>query len=485
MMMRSVRSGLALVLAAGLPVAAQTITPALVAGHPVVGVGFITTIESVAVNNSGQWLIEADTDNPDTTADAVKLRSGALFLHENQTLVGVSPGNLSSFDANSINSAGNCGANMFLRNTGSTSTDSGLFFNNRLILQESAISTAPQFAPNTPYIGFFDAKMNDSNRLFVIASVDDPTIATTVDRALVIVNYNATAGTYTESVLAKEGDTLPGMTVAVADFATTPYSYDFNNNGDAIYYVVSVGGANDAVYRNLTKLAMETDPSPIAGRTWSSLSSSGNSAAINNVGGHAYTGTLSGDTATDRVIIRNGAKFRQEGDAPPGIPGGFTLTSFGTSSIIKMADNGKVLWFGDWNDPDTTRDTALFLDDQVLLQEGVTQVNGLLVLSISSVEDGYAMSPNGRFIVAEVTLTDGVTNRNAALLIDMGETLACYANCDGSTGSPQLTANDFQCFLNKYAAGDTYANCDGSTGIPALTANDFQCFLNKYAAGCS
>jgi subtilisin-like proprotein convertase family protein len=61
----------------------------------------------------------------------------------------------------------------------------------------------------------------------------------------------------------------------------------------------------------------------------------------------------------------------------------------------------------------------------------------------------------------------------------------CYANCDGSTGSPLLTANDFQCFLNKYAGGDTYANCDGSTGNPLLTANDFQCFLNKYAGGCS
>jgi hypothetical protein len=61
----------------------------------------------------------------------------------------------------------------------------------------------------------------------------------------------------------------------------------------------------------------------------------------------------------------------------------------------------------------------------------------------------------------------------------------CYANCDGSTGNPLLTANDFQCFLNKYASGDTYANCDGSTGNPLLTANDFQCFLNKYAGGCT
>jgi hypothetical protein len=61
----------------------------------------------------------------------------------------------------------------------------------------------------------------------------------------------------------------------------------------------------------------------------------------------------------------------------------------------------------------------------------------------------------------------------------------CYANCDGSTTAPILNANDFQCFLNLYAAGDSYANCDGSTAPPMLNANDFQCFLNAYAAGCS
>lgn len=62
---------------------------------------------------------------------------------------------------------------------------------------------------------------------------------------------------------------------------------------------------------------------------------------------------------------------------------------------------------------------------------------------------------------------------------------SCYANCDGSTGTPQLTANDFQCFVNSFAAGSAYANCDGSTGTPALTANDFQCFVNTFAGGCT
>ena len=62
---------------------------------------------------------------------------------------------------------------------------------------------------------------------------------------------------------------------------------------------------------------------------------------------------------------------------------------------------------------------------------------------------------------------------------------ACYANCDGSTGTPVLTANDFQCFADAYASGSSTANCDGSTGTPTLTANDFQCFANAFAAGCS
>lgn len=61
----------------------------------------------------------------------------------------------------------------------------------------------------------------------------------------------------------------------------------------------------------------------------------------------------------------------------------------------------------------------------------------------------------------------------------------CRANCDGSTQTPVLTPNDFQCFLNSYAFGLSAANCDGSTAIPALTPNDFLCFINGYATGCS
>lgn len=63
-------------------------------------------------------------------------------------------------------------------------------------------------------------------------------------------------------------------------------------------------------------------------------------------------------------------------------------------------------------------------------------------------------------------------------------TAACYANCDGSTAAPVLNVQDFGCFLNAFASGQSYANCDNSSIPPVLNVGDFTCFLNAFAAGC-
>jgi hypothetical protein len=76
------------------------------------------------------------------------------------------------------------------------------------------------------------------------------------------------------------------------------------------------------------------------------------------------------------------------------------------------------------------------------------------------------------------TWTTGIIDL-PAFRIEVAGSGSCYADCDGIGG---LTANDFQCFLNAYVAGQSSADCDGVGG---LTANDFQCFLNAYVAGCS
>jgi hypothetical protein len=175
------------------------------------------------------------------------------------------------------------------------------------------------------------------------------------------------------------------------------------------------------VFINSTLIAQEGSPSPIAARNWLTLTSS--RLDMNNSGDHVYTGTLDAtNTTNDLVIIKNGAKFIQEGDTLASIGGVFTFTSFGTGAV-QIDDSGNVLWFGDWNDANTAIDTGLFLNQQLLVQEGVTQVNGDTIFSIASGESNFAMSENGQWIIFECILTPagGGTNYDAAVLIQVPE----------------------------------------------------------------
>jgi hypothetical protein len=131
----------------------------------------------------------------------------------------------------------------------------------------------------------------------------------------------------------------------------------------------AVTATDHAIYRDGLLLAQEGSASPVVGRNWSSLSLS--KVALNNCGETVFSGSLDGDSASNSLVVKNGTKFVQEGDSMADIAP-FTLTSFG-SGPVHLGENGNVLWYGDWNDPDTSRDTGLFLNDQLVVQEGVTQ----------------------------------------------------------------------------------------------------------------
>jgi murein tripeptide amidase MpaA len=92
--------------------------------------------------------------------------------------------------------------------------------------------------------------------------------------------------------------------------------------------------------------------------------------------------------------------------------------------------------------------------------------------------------PGTDFVFPPTSITPTCEETYAGFLVLANYLTPCYANCDGSTGSPVLTVNDFICFQSRFASGDSYANCDGSTTTPALTVNDFICFQTQFASGC-
>jgi hypothetical protein len=466
-------------LALATPVAAQSITPLVQDGDVVPGVGAVTSIQNLAVDSAGSWIVEVDTDNPDTDVDYALIKDGALLLREGQTLAAPSGATIDTFDAVTLNANGDSAWNLFLDGTSGSSDDSGIYFNGTLVIQEGDVSTAAGFSAGTPYIGFFETKFNAAGEILVMASVDDPAISSSVDRALVIVAVDGSGNLLSETVLYKEGDVLPGQVDALSDFGTGPHAFDLNEAGQVLYVADLEGSTatDGCVYLDGALLAQEGSPSPVPGRNWAFLSTS-TRVALGDGGDYVFTGSLDGSSADNSVIVLNGAVFRQEGESlPPFAP--HLLTSFG-SGPVDVDDAGNVLWYGDWDDPDTTRDTGLFLNDTLLVQEGVSVVNGQVVDSISGVQDGYALSPDGGYVVFEATLANGL---EGAFLIDLSGCPPPVTYCSASStsipgcaaslssiGSPALSSpTAFQIRSGSVpgsAIGLTYFSQNGRAAIP-------------------
>ncbi|MFH1680818.1 MAG: T9SS type A sorting domain-containing protein [Candidatus Eisenbacteria bacterium] len=396
-------------------------------GDLIPGVGAVTTIDNLAVNDNFRWLVEADTDHPNTDADAVIIRNDTLYLREDQPLSQPPGATLNTFDAVRLNNDGHSGWNFFLSGTSGSNDDSGIYYDTTLVIQESDVSTAPGFSPGTQYIGFFETHINDNREILIVASVEDTAVASTVDRALVIAEVDALGNLLSETLIAMEEDTLAGQSEGIVDFGTGPHQTAFNNNGEALYFADLTGATttDGVIYLNHQLIAQEGSPAPVAGRNYELLSSRG--LDVNNGGGHVFKANLDGNTADDEIIVKNGGVLAQEGGTMPDIAP-YLFTSFGTTSgPIQIGDNGKVVWFGDWNDPNTDFDTGLFLDSVLIIQEGVTMVDTDLIDEISSGQDAFDMSPSGQWLLFEVTFVNG---NNAAVILDLTDPTAVATTTD-------------------------------------------------------
>ncbi|MCP3915677.1 MAG: hypothetical protein GY711_08990 [bacterium] len=473
------------------PALGQSITTLVLEDDVVAGVGAVTRIDHVTVSNGGAWMVEADTDHATTDADSVLIRGGVLLLRENQSLPEPTGALLDGFDGIDGNASGTTAFNFFLDNTGSSSNDSGVFRGTELLIQEGQISGATAFTPGTPYIGFFDVKLSANDRILVVASIDDAAINSSVDRALVLVESDAAGNLLSETVLFKEGDVPPGQTEAIADFGTSVHESALDADGNVMWSADLAGDtAQDmVVYVGSTLVAQEGSPAPVAGRTWGSLTSP--ELDLGDGGDWAFKERLdSSSTADDEVIVRNGTVLAREGDVLAAIAP-FALETFGTTTPVYVSSAGDVLWYGDWDDPDGSRDEGLFLNTTLIVQEGVTQIAGQTLVDLAATQDGFRMSDDGRWIIFEGEVDDGQTERAGAFLVDLAlGTSYCGPAVPNSTGAPglmavsgspavadnnvALTATDLPSGqFGYFLAGRTqgFFNPPGSSGILCLSGN--------------
>ncbi len=455
--------------------AAQGVTTIVLEGDVIPGVGTVTRIDNISVNNNGDTFVEVTTDGPASANQAI-LKNGNLFLQEGQALTSPAGGTCGTFDAISGNISGNGAFNLTLGGQ-TTATDSGVFWNDQLILQEGTISTSTAFSANTPYVRFDEVRINDNDQILMMARVNDPAIgANNLDACVVILDTDGQGNLTGENVLWKADDAMGNNLHSATQFSTQAQTYDFNNAGQVIHqvFMATGSGANDvAVYLDQTVVAEEASPSPIAGRNWGTLSAA--AAGLNNNGDWVMRGALSGSSTDNELLIKNNTKFVQKGDILAAT-GGWAVDKF-ASSPTDISDSGDVAWFCKWTDPNTSIDTGIFINMNLVVQEGVTQVGNNTITGLLATGDAFRFAPSGAYLIFEGTLDNGL---EGAFYISAGE--PGTATCFGDGTGPSCPCGNF---------GPSGSGCGNSTGMgatlggtgsPSIAANSLGFHVQGLAA---
>ncbi len=405
---------------------AQDIPAIQQAGDMVSGVaGLLSSFDSVDVDNAGNWIIEARTSTP----HQVLLSSTGVLGQEGDPLPNPPLASIVTWDGPRLNNLGDVAANILI-----SGVDSTIYWNNVFQFGIGDFTTAPGFTAGSPYVDFREAWANDANQLMVVGSVDDPNLTQFFDSFVMVRDLDAFGAPISENVVVKVDDVLPGMTgiEKVSGIHTNGnHQYAINNSGDVIYGVDIFGpiapNSNDAYYiNNTTLVAREGQVEPLTGRVWKTLE---DAVDINDNGDFAYKGRLSASGSGDWIIIKtNTTILAQEGGTIPAIaPHTFREFSQAAPSLgpVLIDNAGNVLWFGEWEDAmGVTQGRALFLNQDILVQEGVATSGGSGVLLFG---DEFAMSDTGQYII----FTGLAGGTQSVFLMDRFDGFSELCNGDG------------------------------------------------------
>ena len=273
---------------------------------------------------------------------------------------------------------------------------------------------AAEVAPGTTYASFGVLRWDQDGRLLVRGSIDDPTLGTGTESALLLIHVDPENNLISESVLLKDGDAISGQPSPVASVGPGE-CIDLNASGDVIY-APSFESLKSALYLNATKLAESGKPSPVPGRSWSRFLC----AAINDQGQYAFIGHLAGDTASNGLLVLDGQPLVQEGDILPDT----SPDPIHSLSIehLDLGEDGRVAWVGSFGD-----EHGLFLNRDLVLRSGQL-LDGRLVTSIGGSD--FCLARDGSAVGLQVGFADG---SYGAYRVDLG-LVSILSGCAANPG---------------------------------------------------
>ena len=417
-------------------------------GDPLLAMGRVEEIGSFSVTNAGSWLAFVRS-NQSSARDRLLLREGLPALLEGDQLP--NPPGSRVRDFNSLDSVGPGDivwrVELF---SGGLETDEreGLYWNARLIAQRHR-ELAPLFqeklhqnlGPDLRWAELGAPRFGSKNHYGFVAE-----ILQAMDELTPSVLFEVEIDDNGEIVAthrrALSGDELTfDVPTTLRWIDPRGVALSINRRGDFLW----AGKSNLPVFedgvlmQNATLLAREGQPAPVPGRRYGSFE--GCELALNDRGDYAFTCHLESDplrpdeVSSNFLLVRNGQAFAQEGDVLFAL--GSPLDNQRETPLF-LGPAGEVFWGAKVRGPFRSQDEAYLRNHEVLIQEGVTEVAGRLVLGLENVPDAFHVSRNGRFFFARVQLEVSNDQSEAALVsMDLGS-IAPLPGCREERASLEL-----------------------------------------------
>jgi hypothetical protein len=279
----------------------------------------------------------------------------------------------------------------------------------QVLILEGDVLSVPGVAPGTTFEGVdagLDLSVDDT--LLLGCQIDDPTVVAIKETALLLYDIDPGGTLINGQCLLRTGDTLDGRIVRKVG-GGADVTLERNAAGNVMHTVQfyetgTEGFGPSAIVLDGVLLAEDETPSIVSGRDWVVSTSHTMDLAAN--GSWAFTSAIQGGAGLQElsILVRDGAVIALESQPAPGIPGS-ELTQIGTP---RFADDGTMLWYAAWEDESGSEHGGLFVGDELVVEAGVTVIDGALLSSIVSGYPNYDIHPDGsRFIFRGSTVVFG------------------------------------------------------------------------------
>ena len=354
-------------------------------------------------NDLGDWAAMVRSTNPDPAADQAVVRNGELILAEGDiapSTGGETVERLRDFD---LNDDGHLAIAV------ETSNRAVVYFAGHKVAETGTPVSGGVLGAGAALLEVFKVNAAASGRLLLRCLIVDPAFAGGARDALLALEVDGSGAIVQMNPLGLTGDIYTGQTERLLTFRKTDNALSFLDSGQGTWagkLEPSAAPSRDIAYfADSTLLYQGGTPAGMSSRNWRSEPVEATASSLS--GSKAIVGRLDqSDLTNDEVLVIDGVVYAREGTPYSPLPSAPLVEHIDRNNLF-LTDDGRPVFRVQLEGSGPARH-AIVRGSEVILRGGDLVIGaGSGIESFVNSEYGFHASDDGRFLIAQVSLSGG------------------------------------------------------------------------------